>query len=318
MTTGTWTQNPTINTPTYTRDLTLGNETTTAWGTPSAPTSDQASAKAIVDGFLADYGLSGLGAWAWDRLINGASVEQIKLEMHDRPEYVARFPALAELRKQGRGINEAEYIATENQMKDVMHAYGLPAGFYDSPDDFSRLIGGQVSPNELKDRVQAYSSVVLGDTETLAQMRRLYADQGIPRSAEGDLLAYYLDPNRAAPLLQEQIEAGQFAAAAANSGFGNVSKEQAETYGARRDVSAKEAEQGFGALYQNRELFGGLPGQGEGNIDQNTQLGAAFGGSAADQETIERRRRARVAAGSGGGGFTTTTRGASGIGSQQV
>ncbi len=292
--------------------------TATAAPTATGPTVAQQSARSIVDGFLADYGLSGLGAWAWDRLLGGASVEQIKLEMHDRPEYIARFPALAELRKQGRGVTEAEYIGVENAMKDVMHAFGLPAGFYDSPDDFSRLIGGNVSPTELKDRVQAYSSVVLGDQVRLSELQRLYQDEGIPRSAESDLLAYYLDPSKGATVINEQIEAATFAAASARSGFGSLSKAQAEEFGSRRDVSAQEAERGFGALYQSRELFGALPGQGETDISQNTQLGAAFGGSAVDQETIEKRRRERVAAGSGGGGFTAGQRGVSGLGSQQV
>ena len=283
------------------------------------PTPAQQSAMSTLIDTLDGYGLGTLGQWAWDAYINGSPIEQIMLDMRDRPEYQARFPALAALRQQGRGISEAEYIQQENSYRTVMHSYGLPTGFYDQPDDFATLMTGDVSPQELQSRVSSYSQAVLSDTETLNAMRSFYLDAGVPdRNPEADLLAYYLDPNKAAPLLEEQFQAAQFAGAAARSGYGTISRDVAEQYGARQDITADQAAQGFGALYQNRELFTALPGQREDEISQQVQLGAAFGGDAAAQETIEKRRRERVAAGQGGGGFSQTQRGVSGLGSQRV
>lgn len=282
-------------------------------------TTPDASAFDLVKNALSQYGLESLATWAWDQWTHGTSEAELWLKMRDRPEYKARFPGMETLRKQGSAITEANYIQTENTYKEVMQSYGLPKGFYDSPDDFGNLISGHVSPTELRDRVQVYSQAVLGDTETLNQLRTLYADQGIPRNAETDLLAYYLDPNRAAPILQQQFTSAQFAASAAKSGFGQLSKAQAEEFGGKAGTSAAQAQQGFGALVQSRELFGALPGQGEKDISQQVQLGAAFGGDAQAQQEIEKRREQRKAAVSGGGTFSQSRTGAAaGLTSNQI
>jgi hypothetical protein len=299
----------------------MPNPTTERGTAPTTATTTDTSSSAfdLVKNALAQYGLESLASWAWDAWTHGTSEAELWLQIRDRPEYKARFPGMDELRKQGSAITESNYIQTENTYKEVMHSYGLPKGFYDSPDDFGALISGHVSPTELRDRVQVYSQVALGDSETLNQLRTLYADQGIPRNAESDLLAYYLDPNKAAPILQQQFASAQFASAAAKSGYGQLSKDQAEEFGAKAGTSQQGAQQGFGALVQSRELFGALPGQGETDINQQTQLGAAFGGDALAQQQIEKRRSERKAAGSGGGGFSQSRTGAAtGLTSTQV
>lgn len=288
------------------------------WNPRATTSTGDQGAKAILQNFLDQYGLGGLGAWAWTKMLNGESLDQIKLEMRDTPEFKARFPAMEQLAKQGRAISVDQYMAVEDSYRDVMHSYGLPGGFYDSPDDFAKFMIGNVSPSELNDRVKQYSGAVLGDQQTLTEMERLYGTVGHSGNPAGDLLAHYLDPNVAAPLLGEQLQAAQFAGAAAKSGFGQVSKAQAEQFGAQQDISAQEAQQGFGALVHNRELFQALPGQGEQQISTDTQLGAAFGGSATSQEQIEKRRRERLAAAGGGGGFSATRQGSVGLTSTKV
>lgn len=281
-------------------------------------TPDQSSAKAILDGFLADYGLTGLGDWAWNKVLHGESADQIKLEMRDTDAYKQRFPAMEALAKQGYAMSESDYINQENAYKQVFHAYGLPAGFYDKPEDFAKFMTGNVSPSELNDRVKTYSAAVLGDTETLNQLRTLYDAYGHDGNPTGDLLAHYLDPNAAAPLLSEQLQAAQFASAAKTSGFGQLTAAQAEQFGARADTTQSQAQQGFGQLVHGRELFGALPGEQADQITQSEQLGAAFGGDAMAQEKINRRAQTRVAAGAGGGGFSSTQRGAVGLASSEI
>jgi len=280
-------------------------------------TSSDTGAKAVLTDFLSQYGLAALGDWAWNKMLHGESIDQIKLEMRDTPEYKARFPAMDTLAKSGRALTEAEYIGTENAYRSVMHAYGLPAGFYDSPDDFSRFLVGNVSPSELQGRVQAYQSAVLGDTETLHQLRTLYDTYGVDSSPVGDLLAHYLDPDKAAPLLQENLQAAQFASASSRAGFGQLTTQEAETYGSRLDTSSAAAQEGFSNLVRGRELMSALPGESADDISRSEQLGAAFGGDALAQDRLAKRARLRVAEGSGGGGFTETSRGISGVGSAQ-
>ena len=275
-------------------------------------------AKAVLDNFLSQYGLQGLGDWAWNKALNGESIDQIKLEMRDTPEFQARFPAMQQMAKQGRAMSVDQYMAMEDSYRSVMHSYGLPQGFYDQPQDFAKFMLGDVSPSELNDRVKQYTDAVMGDTETLTQMQRLYGDVGHGNNPTGDLLAHYLDPTVAAPLLTQQLAASQFASAASRGGFGQLSKAEAEQYGAQAGTTMQQAEQGFGTLYQGRELMQGLPGENQDTISHETQLGAVFGGNAPDQEKIQNRARLRVAEGSGGGGFTATQTGIRGLGSNEV
>jgi hypothetical protein len=283
--------------------------------TPEAPSQ---SAIAYIRSTLAGYGLGDLGDWAYQKLIGGDSIEQIFLDMRDTDTYKRRFPAMAELSKRGEALSEAEYISTEKAYKQVMSAYGLPKGFYDTPDDFTRFMVGSVAPAELNDRVREYNTAVMGDTETLNQLRDLYGTVGSSRNAAADLLAVYLDPERAAPILTEQLQAAQFSAAGVRSGFGGLSRAEAEQFGARQDITAQQAEQGFGALYAGRELGQRLPGEAEAGLDRNVLLGAAFGGDALAKEKVEKRARLRVQEGSGGGSYAADRTGLSGLGSSQT
>lgn len=282
---------------------------------------DNTGAFALVKDQLDQVGLGALASWAWAKIQTGEDWSQIHLEMRDTPEFKARFPAFDQLAKEGRLVGEnpeASYISLENSYRDVLHAYGLPTGFYDQPNDFARFMIGDVSPNELNDRVKEYTSAVMGDTETLNQMQRLYGEIGHTNDAQGDLLAHYLDPNVAAPLLTQQLHASQFASAANRSGFGDVTRQEAEQYGAQAGTTEQQAEQGFAQLYAARELSQGLPGENQSDLTRQTLLGAAFGGDAAAQEAVSRRARLRVAEGSGGGGFSATQRGVSGLTSSEV
>ena len=49
-------------------------------------TSEQRSAKANLDGFLSQYGLDTLGDFVWQEYLNNIPIEQIMLDIRDRPE----------------------------------------------------------------------------------------------------------------------------------------------------------------------------------------------------------------------------------------
>lgn len=294
-------------------------QATDAGPATTAPASSAATgAKAQLDDFLGQYGLSGLGDFAWNEYLNGTPVSQIMLDIRQQPAYQQRFPAMAELAKQGRAITEADYINIENSYRQVYHAYGIPAGIFDKPSDFTKLIVGDVSPTELNDRVKMYTDAVMNDTEVLNQISTLYGQVGHTNNPAGDLLAHYLDPTAAVPVLEQQLNAAKFAAVGKESGYGQLTAAQATQYGAQQGTTPQQAQQGFGALVANRELFQALPGEQAATLGQDVQLGAAFGGSELDKEAIQNQARLRVAEGSGGGGFTQTQRGAVGLQSQNV
>ena len=160
------------------------------------------------------------------------------------------------------------------------------------------------APAELNERVQqGYRAVADADPEVKRQMRQLY---GV---TEGELVAYFLDPQRTAPLLTRQARAAQIAARGAEQAGIQLTGTLAEDL-ARRGITEQQAQQGFaeiGALGELRQTFAG-----EQELTQEQIVGAQFGVDVAAQEELRRRQRARVAAFQGGGSFARTTGATSG------
>lgn len=291
--------------------LRFGSGSTPASGgmSPATGLTDaQKSARALIQGQLDQYGLGGLGDRLWNQYLAGVPVEQIFADLRKTPEYAARFPGMAELQRQGRAIDEGTYISVERQYVNIFRAAGIPQGFYDTPDDFGRLIANEVSPAELNERVQTYTRAAYqSPPEVRDQLQRLY---GV---SAGQLVAFFIDPDRALPLIQNSYLAAQTAGAAQRTGFGALDRTTAENL-ASRGVTERQAEEGFGALVDSRELFSALDA-GETDIDRGTQIGAVFEGNSVARRKIEERRRRRQAQFEGGGGFAGTREGLSGLGS---
>lgn len=273
---------------------------------PTPSTSADSSAKAIIDGALGQYGLQSLSSWAWSKWQAGETIDQIMLELRSTPEYQTRFPAMDTLSKAGHAISESEYINLEQTYTQIGRQYGLPSGFYDQPSDFTALISGEVSPAEFQQRVQDYATFAFEvDPTTRDQLQRLYGVDA------GHLAAFFIDPDKALPVLQRQFGATQAAAAASRAAFGNLDQTQAESLA---NISPEALAQGFGTLYQNRELFNTLPGEAGSGISTNAQLGAAFLGDAASQQSIDTAARRRKAVFDQGGTVAQTQQGFAGAG----
>ena len=180
-------------------------------------------ARAYLRETLRQFGLESLVNWAFERLNEGTSEAQILLDLRQQPVYKQRFPAMEALSKKNRAFSEAEYVAYEKQTAGLMNMYGLPAGFYDSPDDFAQLIEKEVSVNELQSRIAvAAEASQKASSEIKAQLKRFYD------VSEGDITAYFLDPTIAAPLLEQRFTAAKIGAASRTSRFGDVTSQEAE------------------------------------------------------------------------------------------
>lgn len=281
---------------------------------PADPVIDQQKkdARAAMQAVLDEYGLGSLGEWAWGLIQQNASNNEILQELRRRDEYKQRFAGMAGLAAKGRSISESQYIEYERSASQMMRAAGLPAGFYDQPQDFANFIGADVSLNELNSRISMVNDTmnkVPADVRT--QLKDMY---GVD---EGALTAYFLDPDRALPLIQKQYQAAQFSSAAKTTGFGSISAQQAENL-TTSGIDAQQAQSGFATLARQQELMRGGVGSTEGNIDTQTQLDAAFGQNADAQQGIERRRASRIAQFGGGGSFAQGRNGeATGLGTSR-
>lgn len=170
------------------------------------------------------YGLGSLAPQIIKMIQNGFSSDTIAILLQDTKEYKTRFAANEDRLKAGLPVlSPAEYISTEQAYRQVMSAAGLPVGFYDSTDDFRKFISGDVSPTEVKSRVDAVS-------EAIYKAPKATRDIFSQWYSTGDMIAYALDPKVASPLIEQRIRSAEAAAIAQQQGF-NLSRMSAERAG---------------------------------------------------------------------------------------
>lgn len=266
-------------------------------------------ARQTVRQVIASYGIEeSLADYLFDLIakdeINLSDEGSIIFAMRSRPEYQRRFAGNAKRVAAGfEELDPSSYLQLERAYRETLASNGMPANFYDDKDDFADLIGGNVSVSELNERLQyGYRAVADADPAVKAQMYRLY---GI---TESELAAYFIDPNRARPLLsaadyRRQARAAQIAARGQEQAGISLTGDLAEDL-ARRGITEEEAYRGFeeiGLLGELRQQFGG-----EEAITEQEFVQQQFGVDINARERLRRRRQGRVAAFEGGGAFSST------------
>jgi hypothetical protein len=272
---------------------------------PAAPAfSPNPDARNTIKAVLSTYGLESLADVLWGNYTSGLvdinNEQALVYSIRDTDQYKTRFVGNSARMKKGLAeLSPAEYIGLEDSYRQIMQSNGMPSGFYDQTDDFAKLIEGDVSPSELQNRVQqGYAVVAQADPEVRRQMQTLY---GV---TEGQLAAYFIDPERTAPLLKQQAQAAQIAARASEQGGIQLTGTYAENLAAR-GITEQQARAGFaevGGLGELKQTFAG-----ETALSGEQLAGAAFGIDVAAQQELERRKKLRTGEFAGGGSFARTT-----------
>lgn len=260
---------------------------------------------------LEPYGLGDLANRAWEYFqTNQPSEAELLTWIREQPEHELRYPGFKALQNKGRAINEGDYVSIERQYVQLFRQAGLPSGFYDSPDDFASFISNEVSPQEMSARLDvARIAVYETPPEVRAELSRLY------NVGTGDVMAFLLDPTKALPIIQNQFTAAEAGAASQLSGYGALTRGEAERVGLS-GRNFDQLTQGFDQLAQSQELFQPIIGEvGQDSLTREDQLGAAFGGNTSAQRRLERRAKQRAAVFEGGGGFAETNKGITGLSS---
>lgn len=207
--------------------------------------------KSLFNGF----GLGSLAGKIYDYVKQGYSADTISLLLQDTKEYKTRFAANDARIKAGLPVlSPADYLSTEESYRQILSSAGLPKGFYDNPADFQKWIAGDVSPTEIKDRVDLATAAV-GQSNP-AYRQALYQMYGIN---EADLTAYFLDRKTAEPILKKQAAAGAIGAAALRRGFA-ANRLDLEGY-ATIGITADQAEQAYSQIAQGFSSMLGIAGR---------------------------------------------------------
>ena len=268
------------------------------------------NAFSIVNQFLQRAGLTGLEKNIRQLLSEGIQdTDTILFRLRDTEQFRGRFRGNEARRRAGLPeLDPATYIGLEQSYRQVMQANGLPSGFYDEQSDFEKWIEGDVGPQELQARIQdGYQRAKNADPQVREQLQRLYGVN------EAGLAAYFLDPERARPLMaadyERQVKAAEIAARGQEQGGLTLTQQEAEML-LSRGVTQEEAQRQF----SQRAALGGLYQAmgGEQALSREQELGATFGYDIQAQQALERRRRQRVGEFEGGGQFARTTGATSG------
>lgn len=188
------------------------------------------------------FGLGSLAGKIYEYTKQGYGADVITMLLQDTSEYKERFAGNTARAKAGLPVlSPAEYLETESAYRQILNAAGLPKGFYDSPTDFRNWIAGDVSPTELKGRVDlAVANTMQANPATRQALQQMY---GVDQSY---LTAYFIDERRALPLLQKQSQAAQFGGEALKRGL-TLNVSDLEDY-VTAGLSLSQVSQGYQAV----------------------------------------------------------------------
>lgn len=192
---------------------------------------------------LASWGLSSLYSYAVKYLRQGFTADQVQIELEQTKEYQQRFSGNELRQKAGLStLSPAQYIALEEQYRQIANQYGLGSNFY-AHDSLAKLIGGDVSPAEYQTRAQ----IAL---QTFKQAPQEYRDYWAKYGfTPGDAVSAIMDPsNSSLADLQLKAQAVQIGGTAAQQGI-NVGGNRAIQF-AENGVSLDQARQAYQRIAQ--------------------------------------------------------------------
>ena len=217
--------------------------------------------------------------------------ESLRLALSQTPEYQTRFSANAKRIAAGlSALSPAEYIQLEDQYQNVMRNYGLPASYYakDSTGKqigFDELLGGDVSSTELEERlISAQDKVLKSNPEVLKALKEFY-----PGIANGDILAYSLDPKNALKDIQRKVAAAEIGGAALAQGLATsvTGAEELQGYG----INKAQAQAGFADVAQMTPRGSALADiYNDGTYNQATATAEVFG-TAGAADAVNKRKK---------------------------
>lgn len=249
--------------------------------------------------------------WVTGEIQSNKGVDQILSDLRSQPFYVNSIFGQTNAARQAKGLGdmtEAQILAYQDYAVGDLSQAGIPQGFL-TQQELVSLMAGDVSTAELDARVtQGFVDASKADTDTKSVLAN---DYGVDI---GNLAAYYLDPTKALPLLQQQFAAAQVGGAALRTGYGSLSADTLNQLAAQ-GITPDAAQTGFSDLAKQSPLFQPLPGSAQPGISQQVQLAAEFGGNAEDEALIKQAGDQRTAAFAGNYKFAETAgRGITGLG----
>lgn len=263
---------------------------------------------AVID-MLKEFGLETLAPKILGYVQQGFDSGTISYELQQTAEWKQRFIANETRKKSGLPVlSPQEYLATERAYRQIMSQNGLPAGFYDQTTDFTKFLEQDIAPAEVQARVDnARQFLDRADPQEMAKFRQFYTT--------GDMIAFALDPKRAAPLVGKAFNAAAVAGQAQHQGIG-IDRATAESL-AGAGVSSADAQRGFSLVAAEKDNAAKLAALDGTQFTVNDLIAETFqadAGAAAKRRRLGANEKGRFSGSSGvGSGSLSTGKGNSGL-----
>jgi len=264
------------------------------------------TASSILQATLKYYGMDNpqllldvKSALADRRLTATSTIDDIGIQLRESAAFQERFSANEARRAANKpAYSVSQYLQLESSYRNTLLAAGMPADFYNTPSDFSNFIANDISPDEIKDRVDlGYASVKNADPAVVNQLKSMY---GLDDST---LAAFFIDPARTKEAVVRAARAAEVALQArqqAGISLGAPAAELLVQQGVTQDV----ARQGFTEVAQLQELT--RPLQGEQALTQEELVAGTLGTNAAAAQRVAKTQRRRKAGFEAGGNVGLT------------
>lgn len=256
---------------------------------------EQRDAYLALKSLFEGYGLGSLAPKILDYVQQGYGSDTITILLQRTDEYKKRFAANEARRAKNLPVlSPQEYLATEQSYRQLMRASGLPPGFYDSPDDFTNFIAADVSPTEMKTRIDlAVQATELADPYTKQALQSMGLNSG-------SLTAYFLDPKRATTLIQKQLATAQVGAEALRNKL-TFNQQRAEQI-ALAGVTPDEAREGYGQIagfLSDVQRLGQIYGEQYGQDTAEAEVFFGEGAAANQRKRLASRERGQFSGATG-------------------
>ena len=305
-----------------------------SYANATATASSKINADANLKQTLDQWGLSNLQPLIDNAVFNKniTNAKELMNLIRTTKEYKDSFQGLVEHNKTAaQQMTEAQYLAASQSMMNTAQAAGLPDAFF-TQAEIGKLIGGQVSPAEFSRRIaEGYNAVAALPQNIQNQFMQQH---GV---GPGGLLAYFLDPTKAEPVIARQALSANLQNTAQAAGLQQFSSDQAAQLGEMVRVAGAtgaasdpysqftlgKAQQALQTAARDVSLTKAAPGAAAPTVDTNTLIGsqiAGFGGTSqpAVQQAVALAEQGALAPFEKGGGYSETAKGVTGLGAART
>ncbi len=251
------------------------------------------------------------GGWLWEQITSGIDdATTLQLAFEQTPQFQARYPVIAQIRAAGGNPPAPKEVrAYEDTIGQVMRQAGLPAEFYDTPQERQALMGTYLSPVEVEQRLgAAWEQVRNTDPAVRQAFTEFYGING-----DAQMAAFFLDPTNVQAKLDKTARSAYTAGMGKTMGL-NVDKAIAERIaelpktdaGIVQDLQSAASIQGSGLLTEGIAETTDL---NDATAIGSVALGDGTATAALERRVLERQANSRATV----GGAASTQQGLTGL-----